>query len=133
MRILIATRRYWPLVGGAEVLLRRFAAELVRQGHAVTVVTQRWEARQPERETDGGVAIERLSVPQVRWLGTVLYMRRLARWLARRRSDVDVCYTSMLKHTAYVTCRVGRRLGIPVILRPECKGPPGGVGWQRGA
>ena len=36
----------------------------------------------------------------------------------------------MLKHDAYVAVDVGRRLGFPVVLRPEGAGATGDLAWQ---
>jgi len=133
MRILIAARRYGPLVGGAEVLLQRFAAALAGLRHHVTVVTQRWDPQHPAHETDRNVTVERIGVPQARLVGTYLYVRRLRRWIRRRRNDFDLCYTSMLKHTAYATCQACGPIGMPVVLRPEGSGRGADTHWQRQA
>jgi glycosyltransferase involved in cell wall biosynthesis len=43
---------------------------------------------------------------------------------------VDLAYVSMLKHDAYVAVGTGRRLGFPVVLRPEGAGATGDLAWQ---
>ena len=55
-------------------------------------------------------------------------MRNLRRWFAR--NPVDLAYVSMLKHDAYVAVGAGRRLGFPVVLRPEGAGATGDLAWQ---
>ena len=55
-------------------------------------------------------------------------MRNLRRWF--ERNPVDLAYVSMLKHDAYVTIGAGRRLGFPVVLRPEGAGATGDIAWQ---
>ncbi len=76
----------------------------------------------------GRLTVERLATSRLRFWGTWLYMRNLARWF--RRNPVDLAYVSMLKHDAYVAVEAGRRLGFPVVLRPEGAGATGDIAWQ---
>jgi glycosyltransferase involved in cell wall biosynthesis len=55
-------------------------------------------------------------------------MRNLGKWL--RQNPADLAYVSMLKHDAYSVVAAGKRLGVPVILRPEGAGATGDVAWQ---
>jgi glycosyltransferase involved in cell wall biosynthesis len=55
-------------------------------------------------------------------------MRSLRAWFAQ--NPVDVAYVSMLKHDAYATLGAGRKLGFPVVLRPEGAGATGDIAWQ---
>ena len=55
-------------------------------------------------------------------------MRNLKRWF--RENPIDLAYVSMLKHDAYAVIGAGRRLGFPVVLRPEGAGATGDVAWQ---
>ena len=79
--------------------------------------------RTPRRLT-----VVRLATSRLRFWGTWLYMRNLRRWF--EQNPVDVAYVSMLKHDAYVTIGAGRRLGFPVVLRPEGAGATGDIAWQ---
>lgn len=136
MRIALLSRRYPPLLGGAERVLSYLAPALAETGagHTVRVFTEaRDEAAQaPAREivpTQRGVLqIERLATAHVRFVGTWLYMRRLARALEAFRPEL--IYVSMLKHDAFVAVAQGQRLGCPVVLRPEGAGETGDVAWQ---
>jgi glycosyltransferase involved in cell wall biosynthesis len=74
------------------------------------------------------LTVERLATSRLRFWGTWLYMRNLARWFAR--NPVDLAYVSMLKHDAYVAVEAGRQRGFPVVLRPEGAGAPGDIAWQ---
>ena len=133
LRIAIVSRRFWPLVGGAERVLRSLSAALVRQGHAVTLLTQHWQRAWPETETLDGFRVVRLPATRARFIGTASYVRRLGRRLRQHADQYDVVYVSMLKHSAYAAVRAGRACGLPVVLRPECSGPSGDVHWQRAA
>jgi glycosyltransferase involved in cell wall biosynthesis len=128
MKIALATRRYPPLIGGAERVLSYLAPALAEEGAEVTVLTSAI-AGVPALETPcPNLRVVRLATSRLRFVGTFLYMRELARWFASH--PVDVAYVSMLKHDAYVAVGAGRRLGFPVVLRPEGAGATGDVAWQ---
>jgi glycosyltransferase involved in cell wall biosynthesis len=139
MRLALVTRRYPPLIGGAEKVLSYLAAALAAEGAEVTVLTSRMpslslpaSAEVPVEGSSAGsrgrLTVERLATSRLRFWGTWLYMRNLGRWF--RRNPVDLAYVSMLKHDAYVAVEAGRRLGFPVVLRPEGAGATGDIAWQ---
>lgn len=133
MRIALITRRFPPLIGGAEKVLSYLAPALAEQGAEVTVLTslppgsglaevERIECR------EGSCEIRRLPTSRLRFFGTWRYMKNLRNVLEAH--PPDLAYVSMLKHDAYVTVEVGRRLGFPVVLRPEGAGATGDIAWQ---
>jgi glycosyltransferase involved in cell wall biosynthesis len=137
-RLALVTRRYPPLIGGAEKVLSYLAKALAEAGADVTVLTAaaqgaealpREESVPLTRPRNGGrLQVVRLASSPLRFVGTWLYMRNLARWFAA--NPVDLAYVSMLKHDAYVTVSAGQRRGFPVVLRPEGAGETGDVAWQ---
>ncbi len=133
-RLTLITRRYPPLIGGAETMIRYLALALAEEGAEVTVLTSRLGEAEacPAREeflTRGGsLTIIRLPTSRIRFLGTWLYMRNLRRWLTSH--PPDLAYVSMLKHDAFTAVKAGRRLGFPVVLRPEGAGATGDLAWQ---
>jgi glycogen synthase len=138
LKLALLTRRYPPLIGGAEKVLSYLAEALAREGAEVTVLTScaagteglpRFEEQQhPNGRERGRLTVVRLATSRLRFLGTWLYMRNLARWLATH--SIDLAYVSMLKHDAYVAVAAGQRLGFPVVLRPEGAGATGDLAWQ---
>lgn len=135
LRLALLTRRYPPLIGGAEKVLSYLAGALAAEGAEVTVLTSQAPGLNlPTREEvaidrgQGRLTIHRLSTSRLRFVGTYLYMRNLARWFDR--NPIDLAYVSMLKHDAYVAVGAGRRLGFPVVLRPEGAGATGDLAWQ---
>jgi glycosyltransferase involved in cell wall biosynthesis len=130
MKIALVTRRYPPLIGGAERVLSYLTPALAAEGAEVDVLTSRVEGLPAvEDDPSGSFRVVRLATSKARFVGTWLYMRELARWFARNR--VDLAYVSMLKHDAFVVVGEGRRRGFPVVLRPEGAGATGDLAWQK--
>jgi glycosyltransferase involved in cell wall biosynthesis len=151
LKLALVTRRYPPLIGGAEKVLSYLAAALAAEGADVTVVTSRMpglglagredvpieaagsspgehNGKDQDQASRGRLAVVRLATSPLRFWGTWRYMQNLKRWFGENL--VDLAYVSMLKHDAYVALGAGRRLGFPVVLRPEGAGATGDVAWQ---
>ena len=131
LRVVLVTRRFWPLVGGAERVMSNLAGSLAEARSAVTLLTARWDRTWPAEVIHGGVRVVRIEQPALRGWGTLRYMQRLARWLVERRAEFDLVYVSMLKHDAYAALGAGERAGFPVVLRAEGAGATGDIAWQR--
>lgn len=131
IRLVFVTRRFWPLVGGAEKAISNLACELVRTGHQVTILTARWEKRWPREFQHRGVSVVRLDQPKQRGWGTIRYMRNLSRWLRVHRDRFDAVLVSQLKHDAYAAINSLTDLDKPVILRAPCGGASGDCHWQQ--
>jgi glycosyltransferase involved in cell wall biosynthesis len=133
LRLALVTRRFWPLVGGAETVMANLAAELRRQGHDVVLVTAQWEPEWPTQLVHREIPVVRLPNPRQRGWGTLRYMTALGRWFRQRREHLDLVYVSMLKHDAYVAVSLLKDSPCPVVLRAEGGGPLGDCHWQASA
>jgi glycosyltransferase involved in cell wall biosynthesis len=132
-RLALVTRRFWPLVGGAEMVMANLAAELREMGAEVTVVTAQWDPSWPAEVVHREVPVVRLPNPPQRGWGTLRYMMALNRWLRRHRDTLDLVYVSMLKHDAYAALQTLARSPVPIVLRSEGGGVTGDCHWQRTA
>jgi len=131
-RVVIVTRRFWPLVGGPERVLANLAVELSARGWPTTVLTARWQPRWPAEIVLRGVPVIRLSPPAERGWGSLRRLRPLVGWLRANRQRYDLVYVSQLQEEAYATMRaVGGQT--PVVLRAERSGRGGDCQWQRDA
>jgi glycosyltransferase involved in cell wall biosynthesis len=134
LHIALVTRRYPPLIGGAEKVLSYLAPALAAEGAEVEVVTSQVpgtagiERIGRDAPPSGVLRVIRLPTARARFWGTWRYMRHLQAWFAQ--NPIDLAYVSMLKHDAYVAVEAGRRLGFPVVLRPEGAGATGDLAWQ---
>lgn len=133
LRLALVTRRFWPLVGGAEMVMANLAEELTRQGHQVQLVTAQWHPDWPKQISHRGIPVVRLPNPSVRGWGTVRYMMALGRWLRSNQSQLDAVYISMLKHSAVVATSRLQGSKIPVILRAEGAGETGDCAFHDSA
>lgn len=129
-RLVLVTRRFWPLVGGTERAMAGLATEFRARGLAVTLLTARWEPAWPTKLVFCGVPVVRLPQPPTGPWGTLYYMFQLARWLRRHRRQYDLVYVSMLKQDAAAALlSVAHRAS--VVLRAEQGGAAGDCHWQR--
>ncbi len=55
LRLVLVTRRFWPLVGGAERIMAGLGAEFAGRVGAVTILTARWQPQWPPEITFRGV------------------------------------------------------------------------------
>ena len=77
MRVALITRRFWPLVGGAESVMANLATEMRRQRHQVQVVTAQWNPNWPTDFVHREIDVHRLANPAQRGWGTYRYMAHL--------------------------------------------------------
>ena len=131
-RLVLVTRRFWPLVGGAERIMAGLGAELAGRGATVTILTARWQPQWPPEIAFRGVRVVRLPNPPQQVWGTWQYMRAVRTWLERHTDRYELIYVSMLKHDAYAALRTARRR-VPVVLRGEGAGRSGDCRWQEQA
>jgi len=123
------TRRFWPLVGGAETLMSNLAVEFQRLGASPTIVTAQWHADWPTQMWCRETPVVRLPSPKSRGFGTVRYMHALSRWLKRHRSEYDAICVSRLRHDAYAAVTALAGGSTPIILRNEDGGETGDCAW----
>jgi glycosyltransferase involved in cell wall biosynthesis len=133
LRLALVTRRFWPLVGGAEVAMANLAAEFRRQGQEATIVTAQWEKHWPTELVHREVPVVRLPQPKLRGWGTLRYMYALGSWLSAQQPKLDGVLVSMLKHDAYAALGALRGGKLPVVLRAEGGGTAGDCAWQQTA
>ena len=63
MRVLYFVERFWPHIGGLEVVSARLVTALAGRGYEMLVVTGREHDWMPERETYEGITVHRLPFP----------------------------------------------------------------------
>ena len=127
------TRRFWPLVGGGEMVMANLACEFKQLGAQPTILTAQWDPSWPLQIEHREIPVQRLSNPARRGWGTYVYMDALSRWLQNNASQYDAVLVSMLKHSAYSAVGACKKLGHPVMLRIEGGGETGDCAWHKTA
>ncbi|MEC7565647.1 MAG: glycosyltransferase family 4 protein [Planctomycetota bacterium] len=133
LRIAMVTRRFWPLVGGGEMVMANLAEQFQLMGAKPTILTARWDTQWPRQIMHREVPVQRLPNPPQRGWGTYTYMDALSRWLRTHRSEYDAVLVSMLKHSAYAAIGACNKSKHPVVLRVEGGGDTGDCSWLQTA
>ena len=129
LRVLLVTRRFWPLVGESEWLTTELAARMRALGAQPTIVTAQWQPEWPTAAVLREVPIVRLSQPSAGGWGKFRYLRTLARWIRKQSGQYDVVYVSGLRHDAYAALGTKTYSPAPVVLRAEADGDAGDCRW----
>ena len=127
------TRRFWPLVGGGEMVMANLACEFKKLGAQPTILTAQWDTTWPLQIEHREIPVQRLPNPAQRGWGTYTYMDALSRWLRHNASQYDAVLVSMLKHSAYSALGACKKTGHPVMLRIEGGGETGDCAWYESA
>jgi len=111
-RILMATARYFPLMGGTETHVYEVARRMAAAGHSVTVLTTDLTGKLPARETAAGVEVIRVKAwPADR---DFYFAPQVYQVIGQRRWDVIHCqgyhtlvaplamFAALRAHTPYV-------------------------------
>jgi len=128
---MIVIREFLPSIGGAQRRMARHALGLKRRGWEVQILTSRFDPSLPREEEWEGIPIHRIGSPRIRWLGTYLYLRRLARELKARRDSYDVVLAMMIKHSAAAAVPMARHLGKKIAIQLACMGSVGDLAQLR--
>ncbi len=118
IRVVMITRRFWPLAQGDELLAAELGQQLARLGAALEIVTARFDSRWPARVCCRELVVHRLPFPRspFGW-GAMRYMIALSRWLRRNRPDVDAVLVFGMSLDAYAALGALRSSEVPVVIR----------------
>lgn len=132
MRILTTLYYYRPHYSGLTVYTERLAKRLVERGHEVTILTSRYDRRQPRLERSDGLTIRRLTVAMRLSKGVIL--PTLGLWAARLARTHDVLHVHVPQLDAAPISLLARTIGKPVVLTYHCdlRLPPSPVNWLAG-
>lgn len=118
LRIAVVVNRFAPYTGGVERQMELIGSELARRGHAVVVLTRRYDRRLPARERRAGIEVRRLGVPgqgvPSKWWCNVGTFRELM----LRRPRFDCVLVTQVSATAFGPALARVLGGPPIVLRP---------------
>ena len=112
MRIVHVHHHYWPIIGGMETAIASLAAEQVKRGHEVHVITSRYGAdKRPNEEVMNGVHIHRVKATRMHFPDITIPLE-LPQDIIK---DADIVHAH--SQNSYFSLRVAeeaRRRGVPV-------------------
>lgn len=122
MQVLMCISLFHPFVGGSERQAQALAKALIRRGHSVTVVTQKFPHLPPSE------VIEEIPVHrQILAIGRgpiygIFYLISLLFFLLRHRRRYQIIHVHHLYLDAFASSLVGRFLRKPVLAKVACGG-----------
>ncbi|MFO7906550.1 MAG: glycosyltransferase family 4 protein [Planctomycetota bacterium] len=122
-RVVMVTRRFWPLMGGSESVTAGLGRELMERGLVPSFLTARFDMRWPSDVVFQEMAVHRLAFPQQVGWGPLRYGIVLARWLRRHQNEIDLACVSGLSLEAHAAIKALAGTRIPVVLRAESDAP----------
>ncbi len=120
MKVCMLISRFCPAVGGTETQCLRLSRELVRRGHAITILTERFDPSLRREETTDGIHIFRVGS------NSVSYFIKSLLFLKRHR-DFDLLHGHMIATPAIAAVIAGKLLNLPVIVKVAGAGISGEV------
>lgn len=130
-RILLVTRRFWPLGAPEEAHLLELSSAWRAAGARVTIVTPQWDRSWPTQLVIREMKVVRLPYSPKRLWGGYWFLRRLNHWLRRNANQFDMLVVWRLQLDALLTTRVGEDLHLPVTVLYEGSGAGGDADWIR--
>ncbi|MGC9260983.1 MAG: glycosyltransferase family 4 protein [Phycisphaerae bacterium] len=123
MNIAIFASAFYPSLGGVEELCRQLALELMRQGHGVIVLTNRWPRDLPATETLDGIAVYRLPfrLPEGSAKAAINYHlthRRIEREMLTilRSHKIDILHVQCVSSNAHYAMIAQEKLHLPLVV-----------------
>jgi len=114
-RVVLITRRFWPLVGEAETALANLAVGLRRAGTQIRVLTAQWQKNWPRHFHFEDVPVFRVPSPSKHWWGDWQFASRLAKWLRQERENIDVVLIASHGGDMRSAMSTLSRVGVPVV------------------
>jgi len=84
MKILFLSHYFYPHIGGVEKHVLEVSKSLIKKGHKITVLTEKYDKKLKENETVDGIKIVRFSHSKIKYLGLL----SIWFWLYKNRQHV---------------------------------------------
>ncbi len=123
MNIALFASAFHPSLGGVEELCRQLALELMRQGHGVIVLTNRWPRDLPADETIDGISVYRLPfrLPEGSAKAAINYHlthRGIENEMLSilRKHQINMLHVQCVSSNAHYAMIAQERLGLPLVV-----------------
>ncbi len=116
-RILVVSRKFWPLVDEGCHRLLGWSHALQRRGHSIQVLTARWHASWPSQSNLRGIPIDRLlPVPSSNW-NEGHFQKNVVQWISNHLDLFDVIYVDRCDGLLTAIQSKAARWSKPVVTR----------------
>ncbi len=131
MRVLYLTERFWPYIGGIEVVSAALLSGLRARGHEVTVVTDDAAGKLPSRDQYRGVPIHRFDIVRASRRARIEHLAGIRDAIAELRREIrpDIVNAVFLGATTCFAAATEEAHRAPMLLsfhgpwsRPELTG-----------
>ena len=131
MKIALFPSAFHPNLGGVEELTRQLAHALVRRGHEIAVVSQRWPRDLPAFETFEGLPLHRVAFARAPQGWGLRELKARARWTRRCREaqretllivgafGADLVHIQCAGPNAFYAHQAARELKLPLVLSAQ--------------
>ncbi|MCX7917538.1 MAG: glycosyltransferase family 4 protein [bacterium] len=126
MNIFIVIRDFFS-IGGAENFAREFVKFLSHEKVNVKVLTTRKNFFKKNKNFLENVKIVQFFIPQIRFIGTIIYYIVLSLYLIFHFKEFDIIQSFFLKHSSFISIIIGKLLKKKVFCRVECSGKFGDI------
>jgi glycosyltransferase involved in cell wall biosynthesis len=123
MNIAIFASAFYPSLGGVEELCRQLAMELMRQGHGVIVLTNRWPRDLPATDTIDGISVYRLPfrMPEGSAKAAINYHlthRSIEREMLSilRKHQINMLHVQCVSSNAHYAMIAQKKLNLPLVV-----------------
>jgi glycosyltransferase involved in cell wall biosynthesis len=125
VNILFTIRYFYPFIGGTEKQALALAAQLVKKGVTVTIVTSRFESKWSQQEVMDGVKVIRLFSPRIKIAGALFFLASLTWYLIKKRNHYSQIHTFQIGYTSSLSILMGILLNKPSLLKLASSGRGG--------
>jgi glycosyltransferase involved in cell wall biosynthesis len=126
MRVLYFVERFWPYIGGVEVMSARVMPELVKRGFELTVVTTSDGDKLPARDSYLGLDLRRLPLDDAIRSGDIERIVGVRRRFAALKAEVqpDLVHCAFTGATIYFPVMTAGVARAPMLLSSHGSWPP---------
>lgn len=115
--LMVMTQMPPAFIGGAEKMAETFAREFQKRGMLYRVVTR--GHHKAASKTVNGLRMDVLPFPNIRILGTLVYMFMLGAYLIRHRRHYDTLYLGLPKYNAIICAALAGVLKKALVIKFE--------------
>jgi glycogen synthase len=126
LRVLFFVERFWPYIGGVEVISARLMPELAKRGIEYTIITSGDGDRMPERDTYEGLEIRRLPFDDAVRSNDIEQIANVRSRFAALKKDVqpDLMHCIFTGATIYFPVMTAAVAPAPMIFSSQGSWPP---------